>query len=195
MLALGLVALGVYTVDQVTKALAKSQLEGREPVQVAGDLLQLRLVLNPGAAFGIAGGATVLFTLVAAVVAVVIIRMARTLQSVPWAIALGLLLGGALGNLTDRLLRAPGVFRGHVVDFLELPNWPVFNVADMAICSAAALLVLLSLRGVEPTGAPPRPGTHAEAGQPAPEPAPVQPTNEEPAARSAAEDVPERRDA
>ncbi|NHC12265.1 signal peptidase II [Motilibacter sp. E257] len=151
-LALGLVALVVYAVDQVTKVVAKSALEGKEPVEVLDGVLQLRLVLNPGAAFGIAGGATVLFTVVAAVVAVVIIRMARTLHSTAWAVALGLLLGGALGNLTDRVLRAPGLFRGHVVDFLELPNWPVFNVADMAICCAAALLVLLSLRGVQPTG-------------------------------------------
>ena len=142
----------VYALDQVTKIVAKSSLEGREPVDVIDGVLRLRLVLNPGAAFGIAGGATIVFTLVAAAVAVAIVRMARTLQSVPWAIALGLLLGGALGNLTDRVLRQPGLFRGHVVDFLELPHWPVFNVADMAICAAAATLVLLSLLGVQPAG-------------------------------------------
>ena len=151
-LALGLTALAVYVLDQITKAVAKSALEGKEPVEVVGGLLRMRLVLNPGAAFGIAGGATIVFTIVAAAVAIAIVRMARTLHSVPWAIALGLLLGGALGNLTDRVLREPGLFRGHVVDFLELPHWPVFNVADMAICTAAAALVLLSLLGVQPAG-------------------------------------------
>jgi signal peptidase II len=81
-------------------------------------------------------------------VVVVIIRTARTLVSPAWAVALGGLLGGALGNLTDRMLREPGLLRGHVVDFLQLPNWPIFNVADMAVVGSAVLMVILTIRGV-----------------------------------------------
>jgi signal peptidase II len=145
---LAAVAPGVWLLDQATKILAVRELEGREPIQVLGEVLSVRLVYNSGAAFGIAGGMTVLLTLVAAAVAVVILRFARRLRNGWWALALGLMLGGALGNLTDRLLRDPGPLRGHVVDFLELPNWPVFNVADMAVVGGSALMVLLSFRGV-----------------------------------------------
>jgi signal peptidase II len=145
--ALLVVAAVAYALDQVTKVVAVDRLTGRDPVELLGGLLTLRLIRNPGAAFGLAGGATVVFSIVAVVVAVMILRTARHLRSVPWAIALGLLLGGAVGNLTDRVVRTPGVLRGHVVDFLELPNWPVFNVADMAICGGAALIVVLTLLG------------------------------------------------
>ncbi len=144
---LGAVALAVYALDQVSKVVAVRELTGRDPVELVPGVLSLRLVYNPGAAFGIAGGATALFSVVAAVVVVVVVRLASRLRSRTWALALGLLLGGATGNLTDRLVRDPAPLRGRVVDFLELPNWPVFNVADMAIVSAAALMVLLSLRG------------------------------------------------
>jgi signal peptidase II len=114
---------------------------------------------NPGAAFSIAGGATVLFTAISVGIVVVIVRTARRLVSTGWAAAFGLLLGGALGNLADRLFRSPGPFRGHVVDFVDLhwrgeSVWPVFNVADMAIVTGAALALLLSYRGVDM--APPR---------------------------------------
>jgi signal peptidase II len=136
----------------VTKALAVAALQPGEVVPVVGGLLQLRLVRNPGAAFSFATGATWVFTLIAAVVVVVVLRVSRRVRSTTWAVALGLLLAGAAGNLTDRLLRAPAVARGHVVDFLELPHWPVFNVADSAICAAAALIVLLSARGVDLDG-------------------------------------------
>src|SRR2546423_15528187 len=95
---------------------------------------------------------TVVSAGVAVVVVAVILRMARRLYSVPWAVALGMLLGGALGNLTDRLFRSPGVFVGRVVDFLELPHWPVFNLADSAIVGAGCLMVLLSVRGVRLDG-------------------------------------------
>ena len=131
---------------------ADQQLAGRGPVDVLGPLLRLELVHNPGAAFGIAGGATALFSLIALAVVVVIARTARRLRSTPWAVALGLLLGGAVGNLTDRILREPAIFRGRVVDFLELPHWPVFNVADMGITCSAVLIALLSLRGEMPDG-------------------------------------------
>jgi signal peptidase II len=122
-------------------------------VRLAGGLVVLHEQRNPGAAFSIAGGATVLFTLVAAGVVVVIVRTARRLRSTAWAVTLGLLLGGALGNLADRLFRDPGPLRGHVVDFVDLQwhgrsVWPVFNVADMAIVAGALLALLLSWRNV-----------------------------------------------
>lgn len=152
-----LVSFGVLTLDLLTKLLAVRELSDREPVELAGGILTLRLVRNSGAAFGMAQGLTLVLTALALVVVVLILRMARRLRSTWWAVALGLVLGGALGNLVDRLFRAPGPGRGHVVDFLELPNWPVFNLADSAIVCAAVLMVLLSIRGV-PHGA----GEHAE---------------------------------
>ncbi len=146
--ALAVVAALVWVLDQVTKLLAVRALRAHEQVEVVGEVLSLRLVRNPGAAFGLAGGMTVVFSLVAVAVAVAVVRVARNVRSTGWALALGLLLGGAVGNLTDRLFRSPGPLRGHVVDFLELPHWPVFNVADMAIVAASALMVLLSARGI-----------------------------------------------
>jgi len=161
------VGLGVLALDLTTKLLAVRELSDREPVELLGGLLTLRLVRNPGAAFGMAQGLTVVLTLIAVGVAVVILRMARRLQSVWWAVALGLVLGGALGNLVDRVFRAPAPGRGHVVDFLELPRWPVFNVADSAIVCAAVLMVLLSARGIphdEVRPARPDTGPDADAG-------------------------------
>jgi signal peptidase II len=143
------VAATVVVLDQVTKALAVALLEGEPSIPVLGELLQLTFVRNPGAAFSLAGSYTVVISAIAIVVSVFIVRTARTLTSTWWAVVMGGILGGALGNLLDRLLRAPGPFRGHVVDFLELPRWPVFNVADMALVGSAVLAVLLSLRGVE----------------------------------------------
>jgi signal peptidase II len=110
--------------------------------------LTLRLTRNAGAAFSIGVGMTIVFTAVAVIVILAILRTARRLYSLPWAIALGGLLGGALGNLTDRIFRSPGVFRGHVVDFIELPNWPVFNLADSAIVGAGILMFVLAARGI-----------------------------------------------
>lgn len=153
------VSLAVLTLDLLTKLLAVRELTDREPVELAGGILTLRLVRNSGAAFGMAQGLTVVLTALALVVVAVILRMASRLRSTWWAVALGLVLGGALGNLVDRLFRAPGPGRGHVVDFLELPSWPVFNLADSAIVCAAVLMVLLSARGVpHGDGAPSRSG-------------------------------------
>jgi len=142
------VAALTYATDVATKVVAVETLTGRPDIAVIPGVLDLHLTRNPGAAFSLATGATVLLTLIAAVVAVVIVRVATRLRDRTWGVALGLLLGGALGNLTDRLLREPGPLRGHVVDFLQLPNWPVFNVADAAIVVAVALIVVQSLRGV-----------------------------------------------
>lgn len=151
----------VLVIDQLSKAWAVAALEGQPDRQVIGDLLRLSFVRNPGAAFGLGGGATIVFTLIAIAVAVVLVRMSTKLVSYWWAVALGLMLGGAVGNLIDRLLRAPGPLQGHVVDFLRLPNWPVFNVADMSLIGAAILIVVLSLLNVPYD----RPRAEAEAAQ------------------------------
>lgn len=143
------VAAGVVVLDQVTKAIAVATLEDHAPVQLLGEWLQLTFVRNPGAAFSLAGSYTVVISAIAIGVSFFIVRTARTLTSSWWAVVLGGILGGALGNLIDRLFRAPGPFRGHVVDFLELPNWPVFNVADMALVGSAVLAVVLSIAGVD----------------------------------------------
>ena len=143
-----LVAVLVLALDQFTKWLAVTCLEGRASVEVIGPALKLTFVRNPGAAFSLGGGYTIIFSLLAAAVAVVIVTTARSLSSVAWAIALGGLLGGALGNLLDRIFREPGFLRGHVVDFIQLPYWPIFNVADMAVVCSAGLIVILTIRGV-----------------------------------------------
>ncbi|QJS12439.1 signal peptidase II [Streptomyces argyrophyllae] len=146
------VAAFAYALDLVSKMLVVSRLEGHAPIQVVGDLLELHAIRNPGAAFGFGAAFTVIFTLIAAAVIVVIIRLARKLYSFPWAVALGLLLGGALGNLTDRIFRSPGVFEGEVVDFIAPKGFAVFNLADSAIVCGGILIVLLSFRGLDPDG-------------------------------------------
>lgn len=143
-----------WTADAASKVVAVDLLSGREPVQVVPGVLSLTLTRNPGAAFSLGTELTVLLTLVAGVVVAVVLRISPRVRSTGWAWALGLLLGGALGNLTDRLLRQPGPLRGHVVDFLQLPHWPVFNLADSCIVAAACLIALLSLRGVGLDGDP-----------------------------------------
>lgn len=143
------VAAGVVVLDQLSKLWAVATLEGQAPRELLGPLLSLRFVRNPGAAFSLAGNYTLVISGLAIVVSVVIVRTSRTLTSNWWAVVLGGVLGGAVGNLTDRILRAPGPGRGHVVDFLALPNFPIFNVADMSLVGAAILAVLLTLRGVE----------------------------------------------
>jgi len=149
---LAAVAAAVLTLDVATKVWAVASLSDRE-IETLGGLVVLHEQRNPGAAFSLAGGATVLFSVIAIGIAVVIVRTARKITSNAWAVTLGLLLGGALGNLADRLLRAPGPLRGHVVDFIDLhwhgeSVWPVFNVADMAIVAGGALVLLLSFRNV-----------------------------------------------
>jgi signal peptidase II len=148
----GMVAAAVLVADQASKLWAERSLEPGQAQQVIGDWLQFRLTYNPGAAFSLGTGYTVVLTLIAIAVVIVVVRMARHLGSRGWALALGLLLGGALGNVLDRIFRDPAPFRGHVVDFIELPHWPVFNVADMAICVAAGIFVLLSFLGVRLDG-------------------------------------------
>jgi signal peptidase II len=147
-LVFGLVALAAYAVDQVSKLLAVDRLEGRSDVHVLGDLLQLHLTYNPGAAFSTGTNLTPAITVVAVLAALAVLYYARRIGSATWAVALGLLLAGITGNLTDRLLREPGPMRGHVVDFLQLPHWPIFNVADICINVAAGLVILQAVRGI-----------------------------------------------
>ena len=154
------VAPGVIAIDQVTKALALAYLRprilgGEGPIDLLGPVLKLTYTENTGAAFGIGTGFTWIFAVIAVLVAIVILRTATRIGSVAWAVALGGLLGGAVGNLIDRLIRPPGIGQGFVVDFLQLPNWPVFNCADMAIVGSAILMVILTIRGVELTGKAP----------------------------------------
>jgi signal peptidase II len=156
-LVLVLTAVVLYALDLGSKVLALSQLEGQEPVRVLGGAVYLQIVRNPGAAFSIATGMTWVLALVAIGVVVAIFWILPRLRSTGWAIGLGLVLAGALGNLTDRVFRAPAPLRGHVIDFVSLfgPNgdhWPVFNVADSSIVVGGILIVLLSLLGHEYDG-------------------------------------------
>ncbi|MGW0608762.1 signal peptidase II [Streptomyces sp. NPDC002640] len=147
------VAVLAYVLDLVTKLIVVAELEpGNRSVELLGDWLRLDVIRNPGAAFGFGEAFTILFTLIAVAVIVVIFRLARKLYSTPWAIALGLLLGGALGNLTDRIFRTPGVFEGAVVDFIAPKHFAVFNLADSAIVCGGILIVLLSFKGLDPDG-------------------------------------------
>ena len=145
-------AVVVYALDLVTKILVTTNLEGEPPVRILGGLVYLDLIRNPGAAFSMATGMTWLLTLIAIGVVVAIVWIIPKLRSVGWALGLGLVLAGALGNLTDRIFRAPGVFQGHVVDFVSLfgPNgeyFAVFNVADSGISVGGVLIVLMALLG------------------------------------------------
>ena len=146
-------AVGIVLIDQVTKAWAVAYLQpriegGEGPLYIIDPLLRLTYVENTGAAWGMGAGYTWIFTIVAVVVGVVIVRFARTITSRAWALALGGLLGGLLGNLIDRLTRPPGPGLGSVVDFIGLPNFPVFNVADIAITCSAVAMIILAWRGI-----------------------------------------------
>lgn len=149
---LATVALTVLVLDALTKYLVVAHLEHRAPIRLLGGALLLDVGRNSGAAFSFAEGATVIFSAVAVAVVIVIVRTARRLGSTGWAVSLGLLLGGALGNLADRIFRSPGVFRGAVVDWIDFRVWPVFNLADSGIVVGGLLAVLLSLRGIELDG-------------------------------------------
>lgn len=142
----------VLALDVATKAVVVATMTDGQRIPVLGDTVSLYLIRNSGAAFSLATGMTWVLTLVAVAVVVGIARFARRLRSAGWAIALGLVLGGALGNLADRFFRGPGPLTGHVVDFVSVGWWPVFNAADSAICCGGALLVVLALWGVEIDG-------------------------------------------
>jgi signal peptidase II len=147
-LTLAAVALGAYAVDVITKVLAVERLSGGADVELVGTWLVLHLTRNPGAAFSTGTELTVVLSMIAIVAVAVVLYLGRRVGTVTWACAFGLLLGGVLGNLTDRILREPGPMRGHVVDFLMVPKWPVFNVADICINVAAGLILLQAIRGI-----------------------------------------------
>ena len=150
---LGVVAAGILALDQLAKYLIVANLEVGEVVPVLGELLQFHFVKNSGAAFSLASGFTWILSIVAVGVIVAIIVFARRIKSTAWAWMLGLLLGGALGNVTDRLFREPSFGMGHVIDFLQIWGFPaIFNIADVAICTAMGLFLLLTLRGVHLDG-------------------------------------------
>lgn len=147
------VAALLYAADQFSKRAAVEHLSDRDDdVQLVGDLLQLHLTRNPGAAFSLGTEFTVGLTCLAIVATLVVLVVSRRLVDRVWAAGLGALLAGITGNLTDRMLREPGPFRGHVIDFLQLPNWPIFNVADIAINVGAGLILLQVFRGVRMDG-------------------------------------------
>jgi signal peptidase II len=148
------IASAVFAVDLVSKLVVVATLSDRDPLRLLGGAVYLTEARNTGAAFSFAESATVLFTLIAVAVVVVIVRASRRLFSTGWAVTLGLVLGGAVGNLSDRVFRDPGFLRGGVVDFVSLFDpygqvWPIFNAADSAIVCGGVLGALLAFRGVE----------------------------------------------
>jgi signal peptidase II len=147
------VACGVLLLDAVSKVLIVAELGPHRRVVWLGGLITLQLVRNPGAAFGVGASYTIIIAAIAVGTIIFILRAARQLCSTGWAVVLGLLLGGAMGNLADRLLRAPGFLRGYVVDWIKLPLFPpTFNLADTAITFGAIIAVLLALRGIRIDG-------------------------------------------
>lgn len=153
--AVAILALGL---DLITKVVVAAELgDPHPPVRVLGGAIYLTETRNSGAAFSVGTGATIVLTALAFAVVGVILRMAGRMRSAGWAVALGLVLGGALGNLTDRIFRSPGVGRGHVVDWISLfakdgHVWPIFNLADSAIVCGAVLLAVLALCGIDIDG-------------------------------------------
>lgn len=144
------VAWAVWIIDLATKIWAVENLSYRSNIKIIGEFFQLTYVRNPGAAFSFASGATVFLSLFSLLVMIAILHYSVKITSRGWAVVLGLVLGGILGNMVDRIFREPGVLRGHVIDWLQLPNWPVFNIADMAIVSAALISMVLTAKNIPP---------------------------------------------
>lgn len=143
-----LCTLVAYVLDQLTKWWVVSTMSEGQVTPVFPPLLDWRFIRNPGAAFSIGTDYTWVFTIIMVVVATAIVLQVRKVASWGWSVALGLVLGGALGNLTDRLFREPSFGQGHVVDFIALPNFAIFNIADSAVVSGVVLICILTLRGI-----------------------------------------------
>ncbi|KRE61522.1 hypothetical protein ASG78_09140 [Nostocoides sp. Soil756] len=158
---LALVALVVLVLDQATKAWALAALTPGEPVDLIGSAIRLNLIRNAGAAFSLGDGSTWVLTLVSLAILVGVVIGARRVANTPWALSLGLLLGGAVGNLVDRFAREPGPGRGHVVDFIDYFGFFIGNVADIAIVVAAGVIMVLAQRGIS-VGAPVHHPEHAD---------------------------------
>jgi signal peptidase II len=154
LVALGVIALSVVVIDQITKALVVRYLvQGQPAVPIVGDLLSLEFVKNSGAAFSFAAGSTWVFSIVAVGVTIFIVWFSRRIRSLWWAVLFGLLLGGTVGNLADRLFREPGFAQGQVIDFLKIPILPaIFNIADVAIVASMFLFVIVTVRGQQLDG-------------------------------------------
>jgi signal peptidase II len=166
LVVLGALAAVVFLVDQLSKTWALASLTPGDPVPLVGSWIELDLIRNPGAAFSLGDGSTWLLTAISVGIVVWVLFAARRVGTMPWAVALGLLLGGALGNIADRLFREPGPGRGHVVDFIDYFGLFIGNVADIAIVVAAGLIMVLAFLGV-PLRGPVRaraadPGEHAD---------------------------------
>ena len=144
----------IWLIDYSTKVWALNNVSQVEPIKIIGSILQLRLVFNPGAAFSFGTSFTFIFTILALLAVAVIAYYAVKIADRWWSVVLGVALGGVLGNLTDRIFREPSIFNGHVIDWIELPRFPVFNVADMAIVGAALLSVLLIAKEIPPFAPP-----------------------------------------
>lgn len=154
LVVVAVIAVSALALDQFTKYLVVSNLPLGEQVKVLGDLLILQFVKNPGAAFSLAAGSTWIFSILATVVTVAIIVLARRIRSLGWAVVFGLLLGGVLGNLTDRLFREPSFGLGHVIDFISTP-WmipAIYNIADICIVVSMGLFIILTIRGINLDG-------------------------------------------
>jgi signal peptidase II len=145
---LAVIALIVFALDYLTKLLAIHYLSD-QPKNIIGSLLQFRLVYNSGAAFSFASSGTIFLSSFSIIVAAAIFYFGRTVKSTPWALALGLVLGGIFGNLTDRIFRSPGGLQGEVVDWIQVPHWPVFNIADSAVVCGAILITILNWKNIE----------------------------------------------
>lgn len=193
-LLLGSIALVALLIDLGTKVWAVEALSGREPLRLLGGALYLTLARNNGAAFSLGTDFTVIITIVMITVVVGILLVARRVASTPWVWALGLILGGACGNLIDRLFRHPSPFRGAVIDFFSVADpyggfFPIFNVADMCIVCGGILAALLALTGHELDGTRIGGRPAAGTGQPA---GAAEPAAAEPAAAEQADRTPRR---
>ena len=134
----------------MTKNWAVSSLQFRDPIRVLGDFLKFTYSTNKGAAFNIAENSTIVLSIVKLIVAAYLIYYIRKVSSIWWSLALGLLLGGVLGNLWDRITRAPGRWAGEVIDWIQLPHWPIFNIADSSIVISALIITILAMRNISP---------------------------------------------
>ena len=144
------VAWAVWVLDLATKIWAVNNLSYKSNIKVIGEFFQLTFVRNSGAAFSFAAGATIFLSIFGLIVMSAILYYSPQITSRGWAVVLGLVLGGILGNLVDRIFREPGLLRGHVIDWMQLPNWPVFNIADTAIVTAAMISMVLTAKNIPP---------------------------------------------
>ncbi len=146
------IAAAIIALDQITKVLAVVNLEGQQPVRLIGETVRLVLLRNPGAAFSLGTGSTVVLSVISTVVVAGLLWFSRRVHSRWWAWGLGLILGGAAGNLVDRYFRAPGILEGHVVDFVSVGWWPVFNLADSSLVAGVIVIAVTVVRNIDYDG-------------------------------------------